>query len=233
MRIAPLPLIIAVLALGGSAAPAVASTADAIIKDCSNSQTGLLTGSYSKSELRDARKLVRGDIAEYTGCMDAINAALNRSSGSGSNSNGGNNGSNGTNGGGTAGGGSGTDGSNGLGGTGTGGGSGSDGSFGSTAGSDSTGSSPGAGGATSGDDTTSGAPSTPGTPTPAPVQQAGSGAPVTLGGEIVTPGIPASYESDRRSLPTPLVAFLVLLAAAAIGFGAPTIGRRVLARRRA
>jgi hypothetical protein len=229
MRIAPLPLIIAVLALGGSAAPAAASTADAIIKDCSNSQTGLLTGSYSKSELRDARKLVRGDIAEYTGCMDAINAALNRSDGSGSNGSGGNSGSGGS-GGGTGGGGSGTDGSSGLGGTGTGGGTGSDGSFGSTAGSDSTGSTPGTGGTTSGDGTT---PATPVTPTPAPVQQAGSGAPVTLGGETVTPGIPASYESDRRSLPTPLVAFLVLLAAAAIGFGAPTIGRRVLARRRA
>ncbi len=232
MRIAPLPLIIAVLALGGSAAPAAASTADAIIKDCSNSQTGLLTGSYSKSDLRDARKLVRGDIAEYTGCMDAINAALNRSDGSGSNNNGGNSGTGGS-GDGTGGGGTGTDGGSGLGGTGTGGSTGSDGSFGSTAGSNSTGSTPGTGGTTGGAGTTPGAPATPVTPTPAPVQQAGSGAPVTLGGETVTPGIPASYESDRRSLPTPLVAFLVLLAAAAIGFGAPTIGRRVLARRRA
>ncbi|MDO8184043.1 hypothetical protein Q5424_02595 [Conexibacter sp. JD483] len=233
MRFSPLPLILAVLALGVTAAPAAASTADAIIKDCSTSPTGLLTGSYAKSDLRDARKLVRGDIAEYTGCMDAINAALNArapdngnnnsNGGNGGNGGNGSNGSNGSNGGNTS------PGTSSPGST-PGSSSGSDGSFGSTAGSTSNapGNGSGDGGASSG---TTPAPAP--APTPAPTQQAGSGAPVRVGGTTVTPGIPASFSDDRRALPTPLIAFLVLLAAGAIGFGAPTIGRRVLARRRA
>lgn len=216
MRFVPLTLCLAVLALGASAATASASTADTIIRDCSSSDTGLLKGSYSKADLRSARKLVRGDIAEYTGCMDAINEALSKNS-----SNGGNGGDSNT-GGGTDNG----DGSSGGGFDSSGGGSGSTGGGFDTGGGGG-GGSDGIGGGSTG----SGTPVTP-APTPAPIQQAGSDAPVAVGGETVTPGIPASFETEGRSLPTPLIAFLVLLAAGAIGFGAPTIGRRVLARRR-
>jgi len=219
MRIALLPLSLVVLALGLCAASASASTAEQIIKDCSNSDTGLLKGSYSKADLRAARKLVRGDIAEYTGCADAINEALSQ------NGDNGNNGGNGSDGGdgsdGTGGGTGGGDGSGGFGDTGSGGSLGGDGSSGGL----------GSGG-TSGGDGTTGAPTTGAGAAPAPTQQAGSGAPVAVGGEQITPGIPASFSSDQRALPTPLIVFLVLLAAGAIGFGAPTIGRRVLARRR-
>jgi hypothetical protein len=229
MRIASLTFCFVVLALGLTAVSASASTADAIIKDCSNSPTGLLTGSYSKSDLRDARKLVRGDIAEYTGCMDAINAALSARSAS----NGGDGGSNGSNTGGNTGaggtGGSGTGGSGSSGDNGLGGSSG-DGSYGSTAGTTGTPGDTTSGGTPDGTPTT---PQTPAAPAPAPTQQAGSGAPVAVGNQTITPGIPASFSDDSRALPTPLIAFLVLLAAGAIGFGAPTIGRRVLARRRA
>jgi hypothetical protein len=222
MRIALLPLSLAVLALGLFATSASASKANAIIKDCSTSDTGLLKGSYSKADLRAARKLVRGDVAEYTGCMDAINDALSGGGGNGNGSNG-NNGGNGSNGTGSNGGSGGTGDA-----TGSGGGFG-DGGNGALGG----GGADGSGGGVGGSGTSGGAGTTvPGSGAGTPPQQAGSGAPVAVGSERITPGIPASFSRDQRALPTPLIVFLVLLAAGAIGFGAPTIGRRVLARRR-
>ena len=52
-----------------SAAPALADR-DAIIADCADD--GRLQGKYSASELRDARKNLPSDIAEYTDCADVL-----------------------------------------------------------------------------------------------------------------------------------------------------------------
>ena len=65
-----LTLLLAVLSLVAltTAAPALAQR-DAIIEDC---QDGDLDGKYSASELRDARKNLPSDVAEYTDCADVI-----------------------------------------------------------------------------------------------------------------------------------------------------------------
>lgn len=72
-----------------AAAPATAARARArprgtavtkrIIKECTRSSTGLLKNRYSVRVLRQALKQVSGDVAEYTGCTDAIKAQLRRS----------------------------------------------------------------------------------------------------------------------------------------------------------
>ncbi|MDO8188024.1 hypothetical protein Q5424_26735 [Conexibacter sp. JD483] len=49
-----------------------------VIKDCTKSSTGLLKNRYSARVLNLAKKEVKGDIAEYTGCLDAIKAQLRR-----------------------------------------------------------------------------------------------------------------------------------------------------------
>ncbi|MDO8210030.1 hypothetical protein [Conexibacter sp. CPCC 206217] len=205
-----------------AAAPASAASGDAIIRDCSNSDTGLLKGTYSKSELRAARKLVRGDIAEYTGCYDAIEAALRARPRTNDTSGGGGNGSDTSDGGG-----GGVD--SGAGATSSGGTTGGavDSATAASGGAGRTG-----GGATDAPSGTADG-STPAPTTPAPTtQRAGRAAPVELAGATITPGFGATADPEARALPTPLIAFLVLLAAGAIGVAAPTIGRRVLARRR-
>ena len=69
-----LSALLALLALGAvAAAPASAAGRDAIIKDCSDD--GRLSGKYSASELRDARKNLPSDIAEYTDCADVLRRA--------------------------------------------------------------------------------------------------------------------------------------------------------------
>lgn len=52
-----------------AASPALADR-DAIIADCADD--GKLQGKYSSSELRDARKNLPSDIAEYTDCADVL-----------------------------------------------------------------------------------------------------------------------------------------------------------------
>lgn len=198
------------LALGLAAAPAGAATTKQIINDCSGSSTGLLQNDYSKADLRRAQKEMTGDVVEYTGCPDAIAARLRyRAPTSGD----------------------GNDGGDGSGDTG-GGGGGFDGGTGSTGGDyydpapSTTGSgTPATGGGSAG--TADPAASAAALANP----QAGSSEPVRLAGQTITPGI--TLDGDARTLPTPLIAFLVLLAAGAVGIGLPTIGRRVLARRRA
>lgn len=49
-----------------------------VVKDCSNSATGLLRYRYSARVLNLAKREVKGDVAEYTGCLDAIKAQLRR-----------------------------------------------------------------------------------------------------------------------------------------------------------
>jgi hypothetical protein len=213
-------ILIALLALavfgGVAAAPAGAAsaTANAIIDDCSSSPTGMLQRTYAKSDLRDAQGLLRGDVAEYTGCNDAIRAALRDSPGSSSDGTGGNSG--GTGGGGT-------------GGSGTGGGSGS----GLATGGGSTG---GNGSGATGGGTGSGTATADGSAAPggsaSATHEPGSDKPVQLAGATITPGFGDAGDGGR-SLPTPLIVFLALLAAGAVGVAASTIGRRVLARRRA
>jgi len=73
------------------AAPAQASTRNKIIKDCADD--GVLQGSYSPSDLRDARQHLPSDVAEYTDCADVLRRAEAPAGGSG--------GSGGTGGGGT------------------------------------------------------------------------------------------------------------------------------------
>ena len=50
-----------------------------VLKDCTNSPTGLLQRRYSVRVLNLAKKQIKGDVAEYTGCLDAIKAQLRRS----------------------------------------------------------------------------------------------------------------------------------------------------------
>jgi hypothetical protein len=181
-------------------ATARAATPEQIIKDCSTSETSYLTGSYTKAELRRALAQVRGDIAEYTACYDAIRYALGqrprRRGGGGSDD------------GAIAGGGD-TLGSAGFGAAGGGG---------------------PAGGSDPDEEVVEGGPPAdvvrPATPQP------GSGAPVTVGGEPITPGSIPSISRGANALPGAIVIFLVLLGATAVGGAATTIGRRVLARRR-
>jgi hypothetical protein len=62
----------------------------------------------------------------------------------------------------------------------------------------------------------------------------GTKAPVQLpGGGVVRPGVVPSIGRDAHTLPTPLIAFLVLLAAGVLLPASTTLGRRVIARRRA
>jgi len=70
-RLTPI-LLATVLALAG-AAPAAGSTRSDIISDCSDD--GQLQGDYKPSELRDARKHLPSDVAEYTDCSDVLRRA--------------------------------------------------------------------------------------------------------------------------------------------------------------
>lgn len=67
--------VVALLAVALAGGARAASPGE-IIRDCTRSDTGYLKGSYTVRDLRRALKEVRGDIAEYTGCYDAIKAAI-------------------------------------------------------------------------------------------------------------------------------------------------------------
>jgi hypothetical protein len=69
-----LTALLALLALWAAApAPASAASRDEIIADCADD--GQLSGNYSPSELRDARKNLPSDVAEYTDCADVLRRA--------------------------------------------------------------------------------------------------------------------------------------------------------------
>ena len=55
------------------AAPASAATRYEIIDDCSDDSR--LSGDYTAAELRDARKNLEGEVAEYTDCADVLRRA--------------------------------------------------------------------------------------------------------------------------------------------------------------
>jgi hypothetical protein len=67
---------IVALACTVSTGNASASMTDVIIRDCEHSASGLLTGTYTRAQLIAARNNLPGDVAEYSGCYDAINQAL-------------------------------------------------------------------------------------------------------------------------------------------------------------
>ena len=216
------------LALVVAAAPASAD--DRVIRDCSRSANGLLTGTYTKRELTNALKGMDGDTADYTNCAEAIRTALDElrarraGSGGGADANGGGLG------GGDDGLGGGTGGAGGSGGFGGGSGDGgATGGFGGGAGATAGG---GGGAAASGAPAT-GEPATPAAPQPPATDQPGSSAPVQLAGTAVTPSVPGALAAQGHDLPTPLIAFLALLGGGAIAVAGTTIGRRAFARRRA
>jgi hypothetical protein len=98
-----LPLIATLAALVAllPAVPAGASTMDAIARDCQRYTAGLLSRTYTKAQLRNAKNNLPGDALEYTDCYDQINQALLDTPGGGSHGGGSANGSQGDGGGGT------------------------------------------------------------------------------------------------------------------------------------
>jgi hypothetical protein len=187
-------LLALLLACSLPAAAGASGTSDRIYSDCEHSASGNLTGHYTNAQLRAALRNPPGDVAEYSGCSDAIQQALlagERHGGSGGTGAG-------------AGGGGGTGGSSPVGGT--------------------------AGASASGGGTGSGAAAGAGAPV---AHASGSKAPVQLAGGTVEPGVVPSIGKDSSALPTPLKALLILLGAGAAALGASTLGRRVIARRRA
>jgi hypothetical protein len=213
------PTILTVLlALAVSALVSGAARGNAVLDDCGNSTTGLLTGNYTARQLAAALRALDGDASDYSNCYDAIRLRMSQLRRGGSNGGGSNGGGNDTSGG--SGGGNDTSGGgfDDFGGGTTGGGTGS----GSTG-----------GGATGSGGDSSGGDATPAEEVPlATGAQAGSGAPVQLAGTSVTPTIPAALASEGNALPTPLIAFLALLGAGGLAVAGTTIGRRVLAHRR-
>jgi hypothetical protein len=226
-----LPLIAIILAalVCGLPATAGAASSDAIYTDCEHSASGLLTGTYAKSELKKALNNMPTDLSEYSGCYDAIKQAL---ADSGKSRGGGGNGS--TSGGGT--GGPGTGGGTSSGGGGTGGGSGgTTGNSGTSAGSGSGGSGSGGSsgsGSGSGGSGTSGVPGGGAAANTPPPHHTGTDAPVRLANIAIRPGTLPAISRDGHALPTPLIVFLALLGAGGLAIAGSTIGRRVLARRR-
>lgn len=190
-----------------TASPASAASRTEILRDC---QDGSLSGTYTASELRDARSHIPADIDQYSDCRDVLTRALTSGSGTGtdggSSSSGG--GSSGSSGGGTS-------------------------SSSGSSGSGSSGSSDVAPNAAAPapvlkpetqkeqhalDD----------------AGTTGGATPVTVGERPIVPGATAfdAGEPGNR-LPSSLVVTLVLLAVAAAAAAAPAARRRVLDRRTA
>lgn len=74
-------LLVAVAAApaGARRAASKAPTAQTVIKNCASSATGSLTRPFSARLLRAANRKIRGDLAEYTNCYDAVRRQLRRS----------------------------------------------------------------------------------------------------------------------------------------------------------
>lgn len=194
------PLLALLLLLPALPAAAHANaTDDRIVADCQHSATGAVTGSYTRAQLKHALNNLPGDVAEYSGCYDAIKQAMTASA---------------------AGGGDGD-------GTGSGGGTGDGGTGG---GSDGTGGAGTAAGGTGGAGGGTGAPVPPATNAAPPP---GAERPLDVAGATVAPGALPELGRDAHALPTPLLVLLALLAVAALTAAGLTIGRRVVARRRA
>lgn len=195
----------------GALSTAQAASPGQIINDCTDSPDGTLQGTYTKADLRQALKKVTGDIAEYTNCYDAITQELARSPRRGGGPNG-----------------DGTDDGPGAPGSDT-PGTGPDSNFDGgvpTGGPGGNATGPGAGdGSTPADGAAA--------PAPLTAPQAGSNEPVRLAGTTIRPGTIPSVGRDANELPGALIVLLVVLGAGAVAVVGTTLGRRVLARRRA
>jgi hypothetical protein len=194
-----------------TASPASAASRTEILRDC---QDGSLSGTYTASELRDARSHIPADIDQYSDCRDVLTRAL--TSGSGTGTDGGSSSSGG--------------GSSGSSGGGSSSGSSSSSGAGSSGSSGSSDVAPNAA-----------APSPVLKPETQKEQHAlddagttGGATPVTVGERPIVPGATAfdAGEPGNR-LPSSLVVTLVLLAVAAAAAAAPAARRRVLDRRTA
>ena len=194
-----------------AASPASAASRTEILRDC---QDGSLSGSYTPSELRDARSHIPADIDQYSDCRDVLTRALTSGSGTGT-------GTNSSNGGGSSSGG---------------GTSGSSGSGGGNSGS-------GASSAPKSSDVApnAAAPAPVLKPETQKEQTAltdagstGGTEPVTVGERPIVPGATAFDPGEGGNrVPSSLVVTLVLLAVAAAVAAAPKARRRVLDRRTA
>jgi hypothetical protein len=193
------------IALACLIAPAAAhadSGVDKLLADACKDEH--IDGHYTQAQYKKALDELPTDADEYTACRDVLQRGRLAALGSGKKSNGGGGGTTGT-------------------GTGSGGGGGT-----TSAGGGSTGS--------------SGAPAAPNadpvaSATPAQkkaIAQAGvSAKPVNVGGELVQPGELGlgAISGSGHSVPTPLAALMVLLAAGALSGGGWFLWRRVLSRR--
>ena len=190
-----------------TASPASAASRTEILRDC---QDGSLSGTYTASELRDARSHIPADIDQYSDCRDVLTRAL--TSGSGTGTDGGSSSSGGGSGGSSGGGTSSSSGSS---------GSGSSGS--SDVAPNAAAPSPVLKPETQKEQHALDDAGTTGGATP-----------VTVGERPIVPGATAfdAGEPGNR-LPSSLVVTLVLLAVAAAAAAAPAARRRVLDRRTA
>jgi hypothetical protein len=192
------------IALACLIAPAAAhadSGVDRLLADACKDEH--IDGHYTQAQYKKALDQLPTDADEYTACRDVLQRGRLAALGSGKKGSGG-------------GGGTGT-------GTGTGGG----------------------GGSTSGGGGSTGSSGSPAAPNPDPVAsatpaqkkaiaQAGQSAkPVNVGGKLVQPGElgVGAISGSGHSVPTPLAALMVLLAAGALSGGGWFLWRRVLSRR--
>jgi hypothetical protein len=190
------------LAIACLAAPAAANADSGVNKLLTDAcKDEHIDGHYTQAQYKKALEQLPTDADEYTACRDVLQRGRLAALGSGRKSNSNNNAGNGNTGGG--------------GGT-TGGGGGSTGSSGS-----------------------SGAPAADPVASATPAQkkalaQAGQTAKaVNVGGKLVQPGELGlgAISGSGHSVPTPLAALMVLLAAGALGGGGWWLWRSVLARR--
>ena len=194
-----------------AASPASAASRTEILRDC---QDGSLSGSYTPSELRDARSHIPADIDQYSDCRDVLTRALTSGTGTGTDTNS----------------------SNGGGSSSGGGTSGSSGSGGGNSGS-------GTSSAPKSSDVApnAAAPAPVLKPETQKEQTAltdagstGGTEPVTVGERPIVPGATAFDPGEGGNrVPSSLVVTLVLLAVAAAVAAAPKARRRVLDRRTA
>ena len=189
-----------------TASPASAASRTEILRDC---QDGSLSGTYTASELRDARSHIPADIDQYSDCRDVLTRAL--TSGSGTGTDGGSSSS----------------------------GGGSSGSSGGGSSSSSSGSSGSSGSSDVAPNAAAPSPVLkPETQKEQHALDdagtTGGATPVTVGERPIVPGATAfdAGEPGNR-LPSSLVVTLVLLAVAAAVAAAPKARRRVLDRRTA
>jgi hypothetical protein len=193
------------IALACLIAPAAApadSGVDRLLADACKDEH--IDGHYTQAQYKKALDQLPTDADEYTACRDVLQRGRLAALGSGKKGSGGGGGTTGT-------------------GTGTGGG----------------------GGSTSGGGGSTGSSGSPAAPNPDPVAsatpaqkkaiaQAGQSAkPVNVGGKLVQPGElgVGAISGSGHSVPTPLAALMVLLAAGALSGGGWFLWRRVLSRR--